>query len=149
MNIRSIRDTPIEKSRKYRSVKNYVKSKTNRFGAVSNMIDPRTSTEGIAHYIEEVNSKLVIAIDVAMPKIEKAVVGTKAERIISVSPFNSLPTLKRVIVNTLGSLKVNMPKLPENCMSWNDFIKLSVTPDYAEYKKDTCCVIVHTAMSFS
>lgn len=31
----------------------------NRLGAISNMIDPRTSTEGIKQYIEEGNSKWV------------------------------------------------------------------------------------------
>lgn len=116
----------------------------NRLGAVSNMVDPRTSTEGIKHYIEEVNSKLVITIDVALPKIEKAIVGTKAEKIISVSPYNSLPTVKKIIVNALGQLRGNSIKLPANGISWNKFIGGSVEPRYATYKKNTCCVIVHT-----
>ncbi len=116
----------------------------NRLGAISNMVDPRTSTEGIKHYIEEVKSKLVISIDVAIPKIKEAIAGTEVEKVISISPYNSLPTVKKVIVNTLGKFKGDTPKLFDDCIAWNEFIKLSATPNYAKYKKDTCCVIVHT-----
>ncbi len=116
----------------------------NRLGAISNMVDPRTSTEGITHYIEEVNSKFVITIDIALPKIEKAVVGTRVEKIVSVSPYNSLSTVKKVIVNTLSKLKGNNPKMPDNCITWNEFISNSTEPKYGTYKENTCCVIVHT-----
>ncbi len=116
----------------------------NRIGAVSNMVDPRTSAEGIKHYIEEVNSKLVVSIDGALPKIEKAIAGTKVEKIISVSPYNSLPAVKKLVVNTVGKLKGGAPKLPANGMIWNVFMSNSAEPNYAVYQKDTCCVIVHT-----
>ncbi len=102
----------------------------NLLGAISNMVDPRTSTEGIKHYIEEVKSKLVISIDVALPKIKEAIAGTEVKKVISISPYNSLPTVKKVIVNTLGKLKGDTPKLFDNCIAWNEFIKLSATPNY-------------------
>ena len=35
----------------------------NRIGAISNMVDPRTSEEGIREYITEVNAKYVMVID--------------------------------------------------------------------------------------
>lgn len=41
----------------------------NRLGVVCNMVDPRTSVEGICEYIKEVNSKIVVTIDVAYHKI--------------------------------------------------------------------------------
>ncbi len=116
----------------------------NRLGAVCNMVDPRTSTEGIKHYIEEVNSKVVVAIETAMPKIKEAVVGTNVENIISISPYNSLPTAKKVLVNIIGKIKRNGQLVVDNRLDWNDFIKLSAKPNYPKYKKDTCCVIVHT-----
>ncbi len=116
----------------------------NRLGAISNMVDPRTSTDGIRNYIDEVNSKIVITIDVALPKIEEAVVGTKAEKIISVSPYNSFPSLKKCLANTVAKFKGTSPEFHENGISWNEFICKSATPEYVQYKKDTCCVIVHT-----
>lgn len=45
----------------------------NKIGAISNMVDPRTSTEGIRQYIEEVGSKVVICIDaVSFKDIERS-----------------------------------------------------------------------------
>lgn len=52
------------------------------------MVDPRTSTEGIREYIQEVDAKVVLTLDVAYPKIEKAIVGTNVDRIIIASPSN-------------------------------------------------------------
>ena len=69
----------------------------NRLGAISNMVDPRTSTEGIKHYISEVDAKLVLTIDAALPKIEKAVVETNVQSIIVVSPADSLPQPKKAL----------------------------------------------------
>ena len=69
----------------------------NRLGAISNMVDPRTSTEGIKHYISEVDAKLVLTIDAALPKIEKAIVGTNVQKIIVVSPADSLPQPKKAL----------------------------------------------------
>jgi long-chain acyl-CoA synthetase len=62
----------------------------NRIGAVSNMVDPRTSIEGIRDYINEVGSETVIVIDAAYPKIVEAVVDTPVKRIIVTSPADSL-----------------------------------------------------------
>ena len=45
----------------------------NRIGAIANMIDPRTSTEGIKDYIDEADVKTVVVIDVAYQKIIKAI----------------------------------------------------------------------------
>ena len=45
----------------------------NRLGAIVNMVDPRTSVEGIKEYIEEVDAKYVLTIDVAYTKIKKAI----------------------------------------------------------------------------
>jgi len=58
----------------------------NRLGVVCNMVDPRTSAEGIREYIKEVNSKIVISIDVAYLKIVEATKGTSVEKIVVISP---------------------------------------------------------------
>ena len=118
----------------------------NRLGAISNMVDPRTSTEGIKHYISEVNAKLVLTIDVALPKIEKAIHGTNVQRIIVVSPADSLPQPIRALFLLSNKLKGTTPKLSEQCINWADFIMTGKdrTPTYSSYKKNTCSVIVHT-----
>ena len=120
----------------------YIFYALNMIGAVSNMVDPRTSIEGIHDYISEVNSKIVISLDVAYPKIIKAVEGTDVERIIITSPSNSLLGIKKV----LYGLKNRPPKLSQNSILWDDFILKGVSNDIttAPCTKDECCVIVHT-----
>ncbi len=114
----------------------------NRLGAISNMVDPRTSIEGIHNYIEEVDSKIVITIDIAYPKIQKSVCGTSVEKIIVVSPADSLPVIKK----TLYLLKNKPIALSSPGLRWEDFISQgSGTPiNSAIYQKDQCCAIIHT-----
>ena len=69
----------------------------NRLGVIPNMVDPRTSTEGIREYIREVDAKVVLTLDVAYPKIEKAIEGTNVEKIIVTSPADSLPPIKKAL----------------------------------------------------
>ncbi len=114
----------------------------NRLGAVSNMVDPRTSIEGIRSYIMEVDAKVVLVIDIAYDKIQQAVNGTSVEQVIVVSPAYSLRGMKRLAYR----LTKRSPKLNEKCMSWKDFIStgLSIPFEDFPYVKGSCCAIVHT-----
>lgn len=118
----------------------------NRLGAIANMVDPRTSVEGIKEYITEVNAKFVLVIDVAYSKIKKAIKGTEVKQIIVISPADSLSNMKRLAYNVGETLKGNLPQHSKLCISWNKFIKdgQNNVPKIAAYKKDVCCVIVHT-----
>lgn len=115
----------------------------NRLGVICNMVDPRTSPEGIQEYINEVDSKVVITIDVAYSKIIEAVKGTAVEKIVVISPSDSLPQPKKTLFKLLKA-----PKIPNDNLhiGWNDFLALGkdVTPCIAKYKEKTTCVIVHT-----
>ncbi len=118
----------------------------NRLGAVANMIDPRTSVEGIKEYITEVDAKYVLCIDVAYPKIEKAIDGTTVEKIIIASPADSLPQPKKFLFNMLNKLKGSTPRFGSNCITWSDMLSAgkSVTYTAAAYQPNACCVIEHT-----
>ena len=70
----------------------------NRIGAVANMIDPRTSAEGIKDYFDEADVKTVVVIDVAYQKIIKAIENTSVKNVVVVSPADSLPALKKTTV---------------------------------------------------
>ena len=117
-----------------------------RLGVIPNMVDPRTSTEGIREYIQEVDAKIVLTLDVAYPKIEKAIVGTNVEKIIVTSPADSLPIVKKVLFVTANKIKGEVYKFADNCVRWQKFIINGSNSAIAEvpYEKDTCCVIVHT-----
>lgn len=115
----------------------------NRLGVVCNMVDPRTSAEGIREYIKEVNSKIVITIDVAYPKIVEAIKGTAVEKIVVISPADSLPQPKKFLFKAFKAAKIPNDNLH---IYWNDFVEMGKDnkPVIATYKKNTPCVIVHT-----
>jgi len=115
----------------------------NRLGVVCNMVDPRTSAEGIREYIKEVNSKIVISIDVAYLKIAEAIKGTSVEKIVVISPADSLPQPKKSLFKAFKATKVPNDGLH---IKWNDFVDIGKgnEPVIVPYSKNTPCVIVHT-----
>lgn len=118
----------------------------NRLGIVPNMIDPRTSMEGIKSYIEECDVKVVITLDLACEKVEQAVVGTKVEKVIIVSPTNSLPILKKAFLVSANKLKGIKTQMPSDCYEWEAFINNGANVEHIEvcHENHECCVIVHT-----
>lgn len=118
----------------------------NRLGVIANMVDPRTSTEGIKEYIEEVDANYVLTIDVALQKIEKAIIGTNVNQIIVVSPADSLLQPKKFLFKFSNMLKGTTTKLSEKCISWYSMLEngKNHTFNVVQYKKDVCCAIEHT-----
>ena len=118
----------------------------NILGAISNMVDPRTSKDGISDFINEVNAEFVLTIDVAFPKIIKSVENTKVRKILLVSPADSLPPLKKVFYNISKYKKDSKPQFSADCLKWNEFIALGNDFQYhaEKHNKDKCCVMVHT-----
>lgn len=114
----------------------------NRLGAVANMVDPRTNVDGIREYILETDSRLVMTIDLAYPAIAKAIQGTKVEKVIIVSPADSLPP----VTKALYRLKNKAVRGGPEAISWKEFSAMGhgITPEYVPYEKDTCCVMAHT-----
>ena len=60
-------------------------------GASLNLVDPRYSAEGIHEYIEEVDSRLLICLNVTYERCHKAEKRTNVERVLVISPADSLP----------------------------------------------------------
>lgn len=65
-------------------------------GATLNLVDPRYSAEGIREYIEEVESRLLICLNVVYPRCHQAAKRTSVERVVVLSPADSLPLAKAV-----------------------------------------------------
>lgn len=114
----------------------------NLLGAIANMVDPRTSIDGIKNYINEVNAKFVLTIEVACPKIEKAIMNTKVKKVLIVSPSDSLSPLKKCLYNLTNKKQ----KIFGECVRWKEFIQHGSNTEYTTipYTKDRCCVMVHT-----
>lgn len=115
-----------------------------KIGAIGNMVDPRTSTDGIRDYIQEVGSELLIIVDVALPKVADILTQTTIKKVLVVSPANSLPPILR----PLYKLKQKkLPKASAICVSWKTFIAEGaayIGATDAKYEKDRPVVIVHT-----
>lgn len=114
----------------------------NRLGAIANMVDPRTNIDGLREYIRETDAKLVLVVEPAYPAIVKAAMGTNLEKIILISPSDSLTPLMKMLYR----IKNTAPRLTDITMNWKTFEaqEKAITPEYVPYAKDTCCVIAHT-----
>lgn len=118
-----------------------------KIGAIANMIDPRKSKEEIEEYVNMVDSKILVIVDVALDKVKNITNHTKVETIISVSPSESLPPL----LKKAYKLKNRTKKLKSNFMLWNEFYNLGINrknevivDEFPEYVEDTPVVIVYT-----
>lgn len=98
-----------------------------KIGAIANMVDPRTSSEGIKKYIEEVESKKVIVVDSYYNKVNNLTETGQIDQIIVVSPAESLPIGLKLGYKTKEFIESLKDKSKDNeynekTMIWNDFI---------------------------
>lgn len=108
-----------------------------KIGAIANMVDPRTSAEGLKNYIEEVESNLVIIVDSYYNKVKDLIKTGNVKQIIAISPSESLPfglNLGYKAKEFIDGLKNSKNKitLEDGTMSWSKFIK-----NGKEYKLNT------------
>ena len=112
-------------------------------GATLNLVDPRYSVEGIREYIEEVDSHLLVCLNVVYERCRQAAKRTNVEKVIVLSPADSLPPLMAV------GYKLTTPdknKYASNVIRWKQFIKGGEGQSTASepYDPDHACVVVHT-----
>lgn len=112
-------------------------------GATLNLVDPRYSVEGIREYIEEVESRLLICLNVVYPRCHQAAKRTSVERVVVLSPADSLPLAKAV------GYKLTEPdknRYASNVLRWKAFIAAGKghSPAAAPYDPQHTCVVVHT-----
>ena len=112
-------------------------------GATLNLVDPRYSVEGIHEYIEEVDSHLLVCLNVVYERCRQAARRTNVEKVIVLSPADSLPPVMAV------GYKLTTPdknKYASNVIRWKQFIKggegQSITAE--PYDPDHACIVVHT-----
>ena len=89
-------------------------------GATLNLVDPRYSAEGIREYIEEVESRLLICLNVVYPRCHQAAKRTSVERVVVLSPADSLPLAKAV------GYKLTEPdknRYASNVLRWKAFYR--------------------------
>ena len=112
-------------------------------GATLNLVDPRYSAEGIHEYITEVDSHLLICLNVVYERCRQAAKRTHVERVIVLSPADSLPFPLSV------GYKMTNPdknKYKSNVLHWKQFLEGGEGQSTAAepYDPGHACVVVHT-----
>ena len=112
-------------------------------GATLNLVDPRYSAEGIREYVEEVDSHLLICLNVAYERCHQAAKHTHVERVLVISPADSLP-LHLAVGYKLTNPDKNRYK--SNVLHWKDFIAAgqNQSTNAEPYDPQHTCVVVHT-----
>ena len=112
-------------------------------GATLNLVDPRYSVEGIREYIEEVDSHLLVCLNVVYERCRQAAKRTNVEKVIVLSPADSLPPVMAVGYTLTTPDKNNSAS---NVIRWKQFIKGGEGQSTAAepYDPDHACVVVHT-----
>lgn len=123
-----------------------------KIGAIANMVDPRTSSEGIQKYIEESGSDKVIIVDTYYNKVKPLTENEKVNQVVAVSPSESLPfglnlgyKVKEFIESLRDSSKRN--SFNYKTKTWKQFIESGKTYEFdteAPYKENRPVVIEHT-----
>ena len=120
----------------------------NKIGAISNMIDVRYTKQAIQHFLDEVESKYFITLDLCYPKIADIIDKTKVEKTIMVSPINSIPTILKVGAKFSNVIKGKNLLIPNNdkFIDWNNFIfnRNNVGTGTISYEENYPVAIVHT-----
>lgn len=115
----------------------------NRIGAVSNMIDPRYSSDEMKREINKVNSKYFITLEDCYDVSRKIIDETKVEKTIYLSAVESMPLPVRIA----NKLKNKIKTIDKNSISWEEFIKngKKITKDINNiYENNMPITIVHT-----
>ena len=98
----------------------------NKMGAIANLIDPRTNASSIKSFIENANSKMIMYIDIAKPKMAPIIDELNIENVISMSAADSLPIPLKILykikdkIQNLRKPKVNINK---KVLNWKNFVK--------------------------
>ena len=112
-------------------------------GATLNLVDPRYSAEGIHEYITEVDSRLLICLNVTYERCHQAAKHTHVERVLVISPADSLP------LHLAVGYKMTNPdknRYKSNVIRWKDFIAAgqNQSMNAEPYDPEHACVVVHT-----
>lgn len=121
-----------------------------KIGAISNMVDPRSSKEELEHYVKEVDSKLLFTISAATVKFKEIKKKTNVKEVIMISPADSMPfglSLGYAAKTFFESTKEQRNEIQSvEFTKWKTFYERGTKERVEErsYQKDTPVVIVHT-----
>lgn len=119
----------------------------NKIGAIANMTHPLSSEDEIKQTLTSTNSKYLIIYDARYSKIENFIRTMSMEKVIFVSPSDSLNVLKKIVYDVSQLNKFKHHPVDSLYVSWTKFFFISkFKKDFKKQKfgKNTPCVIVHS-----
>ena len=116
----------------------------NKIGGVSNMIDPRASSEGIRNFVAETGSRVLVILDAILEKNLDMLPELDVDTIIVQTTERSLPPMVRL----LKRLKDGAVRLPadKRIVYWDDFLRAGAGANArpVPYRENMLAVINHT-----
>ncbi len=94
----------------------------NKIGAIANIIHPLSAEQEIKKYINSVESKKLLAIDLCLNKIESIADDTDLDTIILVSASDSMPLALKIAYNLKSKTKDMLSSKDNRYIRWPDFI---------------------------
>ena len=93
-----------------------------KIGAVANMLHPLLSENEIKQALNIYETKYLMALDITLNTVDKIVRDTKVEKVIVISPSNSMNIFMRVLYN-IKTIKTRKKHLDKNLyIKWKDFM---------------------------
>lgn len=117
----------------------------NKIGAIPNLMEPRTNANRILEYIKTANSKYMVMVDLCYDNIQKIADESPLEKIISVSPSQSITSK---FVKKIYDLTHKKVKTSGKYIDYNDFYNKHFyhkNVDDSPYEKDKTAVVVYTS----
>ena len=116
----------------------------NKMGATINAIDPRMDVKSISRMIRNSGSSVLVAIDMAYPKVAKILSEINQTHIIIQSPATSLPPVKRIALKIFTNNAIPYGK--GGIISWDTFMKgaKNAVAEEAPYEGDAVVAITYT-----
>ncbi len=118
----------------------------NEIGAVANMIHPLSSEKEIEGFLKRSNSRAMLCIDVAYPRVEAILKNTNVRHLIVVPATKSMEfIMKAVYWFTKG--RKNHIKKSQNTLLWHQFIQQAnrfVGNPHAHVNSDDLAVILYS-----
>lgn len=94
-----------------------------KIGAISNYIDPRMDVQRILDEVQGVNSRLLVTLDLAYPKIDRIMDQLDVSRIVVMSANDSLPGIAK-LVRGLTTKKTKIP-YSDSIITWKQMLRFA------------------------